>query len=188
MNTYNYELHTFDENLKELAKHGISLPDFKDMHKGEDFEIIYFLYKQYDLAFEKSFASIEFLKNTKLIKKNPAPNEHFTYKKDIDILKIMNSKTSQNQALMLNFINSFTKSLEDENLQFIFSTQTIATQYRHKYGTNMKKNILLQKDALNSFHRKENKHFQFFKKNSKIDTSTGKRSSKREFIRALEFH
>ncbi|MFA6192617.1 MAG: hypothetical protein WC665_09730 [Sulfurimonas sp.] len=144
--------------------------------------------KQYVMAFNKHFDSIEFLKNTKLIKKNPALNENFTHKKDIDILKIMNSKTSQNQALMLNFINSFTKSLEEQNLQFVFTTQTINTAYRHAKDTNIEKNIIIQKDILNSFHRSEGKHYQFFKKNIKIDAASGKKSERREFIRALEFH
>ena len=100
MRDYNRVIKKIDMRVKELSKSGIILPPFKSIYKANQTNILQFLSKQYLITFNKSYDSIEFLKNTKLIKKNPTIHERFTYKKDIDILKIMNAKNSQNQALM----------------------------------------------------------------------------------------
>ncbi|MFA6191727.1 MAG: hypothetical protein WC665_05180 [Sulfurimonas sp.] len=177
-NDYSKKINEINIRVKELAKYGVIVPSFSDICHSNDNKIIEFILNQYTLMFEKQFNAIEFLKYNRLINKGPAFSERFSFKNDIDILKIIQNKKKQSNALMLNFINAFTKILQDKGMQFIFSTQTIDLKFRHTNDINIEKNIHTQKDILNNFHRNEKRNFKFFKQDCE----------NREFIRAIEFH
>ncbi|MCX6722470.1 MAG: hypothetical protein NT094_00175, partial [Candidatus Staskawiczbacteria bacterium] len=144
-----------------------------------------FLLKQYNQVLNKSYDSIEFMKQIKLINKNPSFSDSFTFQRDINITKVIENKHKKKIAHLMNFISSFTQILEEKGLGMVFTTQTIDPKYRHKENSNIATNILFQKDILNSFHRAENKKYYFFRK---VSNTTTNNSKTREFIRSLEFH
>jgi len=178
MSNYPNMIKAIEKQIGELNKQGLNIPSFNALLGNNNQAVEEFLINMYDITLEKSLNSIKFTKNIKLINKNPSFKENFTFRNNTDVSKIMKNKQSQKAAYLMNFINSFTKILEEDNLNILFTTQTIDTAYRHNEDVEIQDNIMLQKDALNSFHRSENKNFYFFKKIKAITPHNSKQKKR----------
>ena len=109
-------------NVDELSRYGITLPRFETLYAGNDNAVIKFLDNQYIKSIEKHHNTIAFNKSVKVVKKNPQLGERFTFKKDSDITKMMQGKIKKDNALMFNFINTFTKiNILDKDIKIVFA-------------------------------------------------------------------